>query len=66
MAGWPEFPEVRLLKDCPEQTVCIREVDHLAIQVWIDQVHRVFAMLSTCPEVRFMDLPAPRMDHVSP
>lgn len=66
VAAWPEFPPVRLLKDCPEGVKCIRDVDHMAIVFYLDQIERLRESFGACPEVHFTGSAAPTRDHVSP
>jgi hypothetical protein len=57
LAQWPEFPDVYLLRDCPEGAICTAVGDHLRIVGWINQVNRIHATAQGCPNVEFRDLP---------
>lgn len=50
----PEFPDIWLLEECPEDTVCVTEEDHTRLIHWVWQVERMFETIrTTCPGVEF-------------
>ena len=56
VAAWPELPKAVIYPTDEEGKWTIYEQDRQMIQIWINQVERIYLDLSTCPGVHFNEL----------